>query len=183
MASDLLITSVRLILRPIILQDAESIFRYRSKAMANRYQGWIPNTIKDVHEFINQKISSQINIPDTWFQLAIITKDSGNLIGDIGIHFLKSGPDQVELGYTLDKNYQGKGYASEAITQTINYLFGELTKVKILASVDPRNEKSIKLLERLGFRKQDQSKESIVDRSEWPDDLVFEIHRDEWLRE
>jgi RimJ/RimL family protein N-acetyltransferase len=180
MAFDVQISTDRLILRPIRIQDSERIFRYRSSAVANRYQGWIPLTISDVDEFINQKISAQINIPDTWFQLAILTKDTGNLIGDIGIHFLKSEPSWVELGVTLDLDFQGQGFATEALTGIISYLFDELNKRLILVCIDPKNVSSIKLFERLGFRRQVLSVENEVVRAEWPDDLVFAIDRDEW---
>jgi RimJ/RimL family protein N-acetyltransferase len=180
MAIDLLIESARLFLRPITILDAEAIFRYRSNALANRYQGWIPQTISDVHEFINQKISVQINIPDTWFQWGIVTKDNNILIGDVGIHFMKSESSQVELGVTLDLKFQGQGFATEALTEIISYLFGKLNKHIILASIDPNNEASIKLFKRLGFRRQDLSVESDVVRPEWPDDLVFAIERKEW---
>jgi RimJ/RimL family protein N-acetyltransferase len=180
MTIELKVVSARLFLRPISSLDAESIFRYRSNAFANRYQGFVPETIRDVHEFINQKISPQINIPDTWFQLAITTKDTGNLIGDIGIHFLKSEPSQVELGVTLELDYQGQGFAKEALTGIISYLFGELNKRRILVSIDPNNESSIKLFERLGFRRQELQVENDVARKEWPDDLVFAIERNEW---
>ncbi len=181
MAFDLLIASTRLFLRPITLQVAEAIFRYRSNTLANRFQGWIPHTISDVHEFINQKISSRINIPDTWFQLGIVTKDNVNLIGDIGIHFLKSEPSGVELGVTLDSDFQGQGFATEALTGIIPYLFGELNKHRIIAFIDPNNESSIKLFERLGFRRQEFSVESDVALPEWPGDLVFVIERNVWI--
>jgi RimJ/RimL family protein N-acetyltransferase len=57
-----------------------------------------------------------------------------------------------------------------------------LNKQSISASIDPQNEKSINLFERLGFQKQDQSKRILATRSEWPDDLVFTLNREEWLR-
>ncbi len=181
MASDVLITSVRLILRPITLQDAESIFRYRSNVVANRYQGWIPQSISNVDEFIRQKISDQINIPDTWFQLAILMKDNDELIGDIGIHFLKSEPSEIELGVTLDLNFQGHGFATEALTAIISYSFSELKKYRILVSIDPNNESSLRLFKRLAFSRQELSAESYLTRREWPEDIVFALQHDEWL--
>ena len=181
MASDILIITDRLILRPIRLQDSEFIFKYRSDAVANQFQGWIPTTISDVHEFINQKISAQIDIPDTWFQLAIVMKDNDELIGDIGIHFLKTEPSEIELGVTLNLNFQGKGYATEALTSIISYSFSELKKNRILVSIDPNNESSLRLFKRLAFRRREISAESDLTRREWPEDIVFALQHDEWL--
>jgi RimJ/RimL family protein N-acetyltransferase len=170
MTKNLEIKTLRLLLRSISLDDAEAIFKYRSDLITNQYQGWIPKTINDVYDFIEKRVTSTIDIVDTWYQLVIIRKKDGELIGDIGIHFLDS-----------DKNQHGKGYATEALKETINYLFNELNKRRIVTSIDPRNIKSIRLVERLGFRKEAHFKESIFINGEWVDDLVYAILKDEWL--
>jgi len=175
------IETARLLLRPISLDDAEAVFKYRSDLVTNKYQGWIPNTINDVYDFIEKKVTSTIDVVDTWYQLVIIRKKDGELIGDIGIHFLDSDKKQVEIGYTLNKKQHGKGYATEAVKEIINYLFDELNKRRIVTSIDPRNIKSIKLVERLGFRKEAHFKESIFMNGEWVDDSVYAILKDEWV--
>lgn len=174
------ILSERLLLRPVQMEDADSIFTYRSDAVVNQYQGWIPTTIDDVHDFITNKVSSEINLPGTWFQFAIIKTDNNELIGDIGIHFLPSDAFQVELGITLNMDHQGKGYATEALKETIDYLFRELNKHRITASIDPQNQPSINLFERLGFRKEAHFRKSLFTNGEWVDDLVYAILKDEW---
>ena len=54
---------------------------------------------------------------------------------------------QVEVGCTLNKTFQGKGYATEALTAMVNYFFTILKKHRIVASIDPRNTASIRLME------------------------------------
>lgn len=177
----LLIESKRLLLRPIRPGDSEALFKYRSNAAVNQYQGWIPKSIQDARDFISHQISPEINLPGTWFQWAIINKETDELIGDLGCHFLKSNAFQVELGCTLDIDFQGKGFAAEALSSLIDYLFRNLNKQQLFASIDPQNIKSIRLFERLGFRKQDQSTENMVAGTEYPDDLCLSIRRAEWL--
>ncbi|HZL09399.1 MAG TPA: GNAT family protein [Prolixibacteraceae bacterium] len=172
--------SDRLQLRPIQLEDADSVLEYRSNAQANEYQGWIPNTIEDVHDFIKNKVSPEINLPETWFQLVIIKNDTHELIGDIGVHFSESEESLAELGCTLNQNHQGNGYATEALTETIGFLFGELNKRRIIASIDPRNLSSVRLFERLGFRKEAHFKQSFFMNGEWVDDLIYAILKEEW---
>ena len=183
MASDLFIQSERLVLRPIKDEDAEAIFGYRSNTTINRFQGWIPETIADVRDFIRNKVSEIIDQPGTWFQLAIIRKDTGELIGDVGIHFLESDSLQVELGCTLNFNQHGNGFATEALTETLNFLFQKLNKHRVIASIDPRNEKSIKLVERLGLRKEAHFRKSLWINNEWVDDLIYAIPKEEWFEE
>lgn len=179
---DIQIHSRRLILRMIQAQDADAVFRYRSNEEVNQYQGWIPKTIEEVHYFISHKVAKEMNLPGTWAQWVIIRKDTQQVIGDIGIHFLPADSFQTELGCTLDHLQQGNGYATEALSETINYLFGELNKHRIIASIDPRNHASIRLFERLGFRREAHFKESILMDGEWVDDLVYAILKDEWIK-
>lgn len=176
------INTDRLLLRPIELSDAEEIFRYRSNSETNKYQGWIPNTIIDVHDFIQNKISSEFNITGTWYQLAILKRDNLELIGDVGIHFLDKNIKQVELGCTLDKYQQGKGYATEALNAVLMYLFNELDKHRIISSIDPENIKSIKLFERLGFQKEAHFKKSVLLNGKWADDAIYAILKEEWYK-
>lgn len=174
------IDSDRLKLRMIQIGDADDLFRYRSNAVVNKYQGWIPKTISDVHDFILHKVSPGMNLPGTWAQWVIIEKETEQLIGDIGIHFLPMDLFQVELGCTLDILHQGKGYAAEALSETINFLFGELNKHRITASIDPRNQASIALFERLGFRREAHFRQSILIDGEWVDDLVYALLESDW---
>jgi RimJ/RimL family protein N-acetyltransferase len=182
MSSAHLIKSDRLIMRPVNLQDSQSIFGYRSNSTVNQYQGWIPESIGDVHDFITNQISPEINIPDSWFQLAILKENTHELIGDIGIHFLKAEPFSVELGCTLDVEFQGKGYAVEALSELIRYLFEALGKHVIYAGIDPGNVKSIRLFERMGFRTNNMEAKYLAENTEYPADLVYVIRREEWRK-
>jgi RimJ/RimL family protein N-acetyltransferase len=181
MESPVRIVTERLILRPLRLEDAGAWFGYRSDPVANHYQGWIPGQIQDVIDFIRSRISPEFDRPGTWFQMSVLIRENKKMIGDIGIHFLDFDRSQVELGYTLDKNYQGYGYASEALSAVIDYLFVSLDKHRIIASVDPRNLKSIRLVERLGFRKEAHFHENMLINNEWTDTLVFAVLNEEWV--
>lgn len=167
----------RLMLRPVEKKDAEAIYNYRSDSVTNKYQGWIPESIEDVHGFF-KKNSSEINIDDTWFQFVIIDIENSKIIGDLGIHFLED--EQAEIGCTLVKEEHGKGYATEALKSAMDFLFNELNKHRIIGSIDPRNIKSIGLLKRLGFRKEAHFKESLLINGEWVDDIIYAILKKEW---
>jgi len=179
MTSTPLIQSERLSIRPISVDDAHDLFKYRSDAETNKYQGWIPNIIDDAIVFIS-KTATAINQPNSWFQLAIINKDTRELIGDIGLHFMGDENMQVEIGCTLSKNEHGKGYATEALKSVISYLFFELNKHRISTSIDPDNINSIALVERLGFRKEAHFKASLFINGLWVDDVVYGLLNDEW---
>jgi RimJ/RimL family protein N-acetyltransferase len=178
---ELNISSERLILRDIKLTDAKDMHGYRSDPNICDFQNWKPQTLGEVEDFILNKIAKEFNTPNTWYQIGIFIKGCGEIIGDIGVHFLEEDNLQVEIGYTLSTGYQGKGYASEAVTALINFLFKNLNKHRITASVDPRNMKSIALLERIGMRKEAHFKKSIWFNDEWTDDIIYAILREEWV--
>lgn len=169
----------RLMLREMTPEDGEAIFRYRSDADTNRFQSWIPESSGEVEQFIKNHIKD-FNVPGTWFQLLIADKDSSSVIGDIGVHFTGSDGQQAELGITVGKEYHHKGYAAEALKGIIGYLFRDLRKHRITASVDPRNAASMKLMERIGFRKEAHFIKSLFWKDEWTDDVIYAILRDEW---
>ncbi|NFP91312.1 GNAT family N-acetyltransferase [Clostridium sporogenes] len=174
------ISTERLILKGITPSDVKSMFKYRSNPQIYEFQYLKPQTVQDVENYIYAKTCKVPNIPNTWYPLGIFIKESDELVGDMGIHFI--GPDslQVEIGYTLSLEYQGKGYATEAVIGVIDHLFNNFNKHRILASVDPRNTRSIALLERIGMRKEAHFKESVWFNEEWTDDIVYAILEEEW---
>ncbi|MEO6705452.1 MAG: GNAT family protein [Ginsengibacter sp.] len=169
----------RIKLRPIEINDNEEVFKYRSDAETNQYQGFVPKELKEVDEFI-AKNPTEFNQPESWFQLVIIEKESGEIIGDVGVHFIGEDGFQCELGCTVSKKQQGKGFATEAMKITIDYLFNSLNKHRIIGSVDPENVSSIRLLERLSFRKEAHFKESLWVDEKWVDDVIYGLLKKEW---
>ncbi len=85
--------------------------------------------------------------PGPWCQLAIRLSGERELIGDLGARVTAEDPRQVEIGFTLAPAYQGCGYATEAVSGLIGHLLGPLRKHRVFASADPRNVRSLALLE------------------------------------
>lgn len=170
----------RLILRPMQKSDAEAVFSYRSDAETNKFQGWIPETPDDVIRFTEQRIVPAMNVQGTWFQFVVVRKDSLELIGDIGLHFFDPENKQVEIGCTIGKKHQRQGFAREALTEVVKFLFTELNKHRLIASVDPRNLGSIQLMKSLEMRQEAHFRESLFIGGEWVDDLIYAILKRDW---
>lgn len=171
----------RLFIRPVQLTDAEALFGFRSDPECAEFMSSIPLNVAEMRERI-QKTASEINQSGTWFQFVIFEKDERSVVGDIGLHFLASDTQnkQVELGYILHKKYWGKGYATEALMPIVDYLVYTLDKHRLVANIDPSNYPSIRLVEKLGFRKEGHLRESFFSKGKWVDDLVFAILAREW---
>lgn len=168
----------RLYLRKLEPADCEAFFAYRSLPEVYKFQSFKPQNAKDAARFISS-ISEYPNIPNTWFQLAVCRKNNNQLIGDIGIHFLED-EAQVEAGYTIAPEFQGQGYATESLRAVFDYIFSVRNKHKIIASVDPNNDKSVRLLERLGMSKEAHFTGSINANGACMDDCVYAMLRETW---
>lgn len=174
------IITERLLIRTLGEKDTEVFFGYRSHPQVGRYQGWHPVSINEIEVFIAKNLEIVPNTSGTWLQMAICLRDD-QLIGDIGIHFLDD-PAQVEIGYTLSPAFQGRGYANEAVKAVMDYLFTDLHKHRISASVDPENIRSIRLLEKLGMRKEAHFIQSYWMHDAWCDDCIYAILDEEWQK-
>ena len=117
------------------------------------------------------------------FKPFIIEKKDGGKIGFI-IHFhvlhLGTGTKQLEIGYALIPSERGKGYCTEAVKITVDYLFLSREVIRIQACTDTRNLGSQKVLEKAGFDKEGTIRKSLFIRGEWRDCYLYSILREEW---
>jgi RimJ/RimL family protein N-acetyltransferase len=174
------IESDRLLFDPLRADDAVALFSYRGDAEVAKYQGWKPASEAEAAAFIADQAQRPFGAPDSWCQLAIRSKQTGDLIGDFGVHFPASKDDPIEFGLSLKPAYQGKGYAREAMTAAIDLAFGPWGFRRLVGSVDPRNTASVALCRSLGFRQEAHHVESYLFRGEWVDDMIFALLAREW---
>lgn len=169
----------RLLLRTVELSDAAAIYAYRSRPDVGKYQSRHKSPA-DTRRLIRAVRKAALGTPGTWHQLVIIEKRSGALIGDLGVHFTGKENRQAELGFTLAPKWQGKGYATEALRCLMGHLFRRLRKHRLYATADPRNTRSVSLMERLGMRLEAYYKKSFWTGREWADDVLYALLREEW---
>lgn len=80
---------------------------------------------------------------------AVEEKESGRLAGRIGCINPEGWPG-FEVGWTLRREFWGKGYATEAARRALEYGFHELDRAHIISLIHPENRASIRVAERLG---------------------------------
>lgn len=157
-----ILTTERLTLRQLIINDEEEIFALRSDSEINKYlDRELSNSIEDARNFIN-KVNENINkyISLYW---AITFREKNILIGTICLYSFSHENDNCEIGYELLTNFQGKGIMNEAVENVIDYAFNAIKVQKIEAFLHRDNQRSIKLLEKLLFKKSNQPGETNPD--------------------
>lgn len=163
------IVTARLRLDGLRPEDAAALLAYRGDPEVSRYQGWQPASLAEAKRFIEIQERAVPDAVGTWWQRAIRLRDSGELIGDLGLHFLDGAT--VELGISLAPAHQRHGYAREALDVMLDFVFGGLRKQRVIALVDPRNFMCMRLLEGLGMHRRDAQ----------GGDVKFELPAKEWL--
>ena len=146
---DLPINTKRLRIRRFEAQDLDAFCAYRADPEVGRYQGWHPFSLEQGRAFITeQQIGSLENI-GCWFQIAVARRPANTIIGDIGLCMVS--PNEAEIGFSFAREAQGMGYATEAVSALLQKLLRSGDVRSVRASSDARNDRSIALLERLGF--------------------------------
>ena len=150
------LTTERLTLRQLVINDDQEIFTLRSDSEINKYLGrQVANTIDDARDFIN-KINENINKNDSLYW-AITLKDRNILVGTICLFNFSNENGKCEIGYELLTNFQGQGIMKEAAEKVVDYAFNTIKVQEIEAIFHRDNQRSINLLEKLLFRNSNEA--------------------------
>jgi ribosomal-protein-alanine N-acetyltransferase len=99
-----------------------------------------------------------------------LRRDPQTIIGTVNFYNIIPGAySSCQIGYKLDKEYTGNGYAIESIQAGMGVLFEEYRLHRIEANIMPRNDRSINLIKKLGFTYEGTSKSSIKINNQWED--------------
>lgn len=137
----------RLILRPFTQTDVEAVFTMRSDAEIMHFIR-APQNRAESENWI-KLVSSRWASHQLGF-CAVIEKNSNKMIGWCGLWILNES-GETEIGYAIDKQFWGKGYAPEAAEKMLDYGFENLKSEKIVAVAMPANTASRRVMEKLGM--------------------------------
>jgi ribosomal-protein-alanine N-acetyltransferase len=104
------------------------------------------------------------------------------LIGYFGFWRIDTHHCRGEIGYALHPNYWEKGYMKEAAFKLIEYGFSEIRLHSIEANVNPNNIPSIKLLEKIGFKKEAYFRENFLFNNEFVDSVIYSLLERDFIK-
>ena len=138
----------RLLLRRFTLEDAAAYFAFMSDEKSCRMDKAACFAAMD---------EKYMAVMERWaarLQYSIVRKDTGEVAGTLRPFVRPDRETAMQLGYVLCPAHRRRGYAAEALEAFIRLLFDELSYDAVTAEVLPFNEPSIRLLEKLGFRRE-----------------------------
>jgi RimJ/RimL family protein N-acetyltransferase len=156
----------RLILRRPRSDDVAAMHAILRDPLAMRYWSTLPHTTLAESEAWVAKTIDAINAGecDDFF-----IEHEGLLIGKAGLW------NRNEIGFLFSPSVWGKGYAREALQAVIDRAFREGRHEEIRADADPRNERSLRLLMRLGFRETGRAQRTFNVGGEWSDSVFLSL--------
>ncbi len=116
---------------------------------------------------------------DKKYSFGIFLKDTGNLIGEVSLyHIFRSSLQKCLIGYSLDEQYNDRGYTTEAVSLAVEFAFNELKLHRVEAGVMLSNTGSMRILEKVGFHKEGIERKGVKINGQWEDHQVFAIISD-----
>lgn len=112
---------------------------------------------------------------DRALRLAIQRRDQpeGDVIGFCNFnHFIRGAFHAATLGYSLDRRFVGHGVMFEALSAALDHVFGELGLHRVMANYIPTNERSGRLLRRLGFVVEGYARDYLFIDGAWRDHVL-----------
>lgn len=176
--ANLPLRTARLELRPLREADVAALFRIHSDPGAMRY--WDSPTWRNDERGRGMVARDLALTTRDYLRLGVELAASGELLGTCALWGINEQSRRAEIGYILSPQGWGRGYMYEALSALLEYAFHELNLNRIEADTDPRNERSVRLLGRLGFSQEGLFRERCIVDGEISDAAMFGLLRREW---
>lgn len=173
------LSTPRLLLRPLQQADAAAVFAIHSDPRVVRYWSSKPwASIDEAQALIAADLKA---LPaGEHLRLGLALRETGHVIGTCSLFHLAPQCRRAELGYAMAHAHWGHGLMHEALSALLHHGFSALDLNRVEADIDPRNTRSARSLERLGFIKEGRLRERWIVDSEVSDTDLYGLLRRDW---
>lgn len=171
--------SQRIRLRPLREDDIDDLFGVFGDPDVMRY--WSSPVFGDRAQA--QRLIADVRqgfATRSFIQWGIARCEDDVVLGTCTLFRIEPVHRRAEIGFALRRLDWGRGIASEAVATAIEFAFGPLDLIRIEADVDPRNDRSIRLLERLGFEREGYLRSRYIVSGEIQDTVYLGLLRETW---
>jgi RimJ/RimL family protein N-acetyltransferase len=175
------LTTARLILRPYVKDDLAGLHAMFGREDVCRYLRWEPMDLDAARTLLERRVKqTRFGTPGEGLLLAVEECETGRMIGELMLQLTDEESHQGEIGWSFHPDAQGQGFASEGAREMLRLGFEDLGLHRIEAETDARNAASLRLMERLGMRREAHFVEDEFLKGEWTDTIVCAILESEW---
>lgn len=168
----------RCILREVGADDCAEIYELYSNADVVKYMPFTPFTsVQDARDEMHwyQKIFKE----QSGLRWMIEDRESKKVVGTCGFLNYEKIHNRIEIGYDLTPDFWGKGIMTEVVQCVVDFGFLNMSLNKIEAKIEPENEASIRLMNKLGFYKEGVLRQHELEKGKYVDLAVFSKLRSE----
>ncbi len=165
---DWTLATARTLVRPVAAADAVAMHASRGQMPFDRQT----RTLGDTRQLIAAMDRRPATDAAGWQQFAVLSRESGAFLGDIGVNFDHPRNAQAEIGFAFAPAARGQGFAGEAVGAMADLLFAR-GRHRLVALTDRRNLAAQRLLGRLRFRLEGVHLQSWDEGGVWFDELAY----------
>jgi ribosomal-protein-alanine N-acetyltransferase len=168
-------------LRRLEVADAEALLEMlvRDRSFLDQWEPTRPEGFYTLET--HRKRLARLQEAEDFADFGIFLAAGDELVGRIQLSGISRGPfENAYLGYFVSERHNGRGYATEAVRQTVGAAFGELGLHRVQAAVMPRNVASVRVLEKAGFREEGFAPRYLQIAGSWEDHKLFAVTAEEW---
>ena len=178
---DAAIETERLRFRPYEASDRSTLLELFGRPEVTRYLPFGPATEDTVDAILERRLARTAieHEGDGLLALAVL-RDTGVPVGELMLRYTSEEHRTGEIGWSIHPDHQGQGLATEGARAFLRLGFEGLDLHRVTAECDPRNIASIRVMERLGMRREGHLREAFLAQGVWTDELVYAILRAEW---
>jgi RimJ/RimL family protein N-acetyltransferase len=177
---ELPIETERLLLRPFEGRDLEHLLRLQTDPGLTRWVPWPVRSPDEVETSLRRKMAAtDLDAGGDGVALAGVTREDGRFVADVTLHSPNE-HEGAELGFMVLPEHHGQGYAAEAARAMLALAFEQAGLRRVTARVEPRNEASWRVLERIGMRREGHFVENEWVKGEWQSEYAYAILAREW---
>lgn len=180
MDTDTLASTPRLTLRLHREGDLCRLVSIYSRPDVARYLLEEPWTVESGRAQLERRLG-RTELAEPVAALALVVEREGSVIGTVSLWRTEQERRTLEIGWTLDPEHGGRGYASEAVAAALQLAFARDDVHRVTAQMDARNASSARLAARVGMRQEAHHRQDFWSKGEWTDTLVFAMLADERL--
>jgi [ribosomal protein S5]-alanine N-acetyltransferase len=178
--TNLLLETERLIIRDFREEDWHDVHQYVSDPEVVKYMPFGPNTEEDTKTNMQRTFANRKELPRVHYNFALVNKQSNKVIGGCELSIQNAENKEAMLGYLLNRKYWNQGYITEATRKVIAFGFEQLGLHRIIASCDPANTGSYRVMEKIGMQREGYLREERMFKGVWRDFLLYSILEKEW---
>lgn len=175
------IDTARLRLRPYGPDDLDGLHAIQSRPDVVRYLYWDVRDREAVRKVLVDRAGQGVIAKEgDKLILAMERRDTGALVGDVNLVWVSGEHRQGEIGFVLHPDHHGLGFAGEGAAVMLRLGFEVLGLHRIVGRCDGRNAASMRVMEKLGMRREAHFRQNEIVRGEWTDEVVYAMLAEEW---